>query len=326
MSRGSRDPNPEPLPAPDAAGPFCAELARHDPEPAVGTAAAEITHWFFLEYNRPWAARAVEDNHLPESVQGWLTRQLEAHRSSRLVLIKRGSRPLRSIHFFAAVTAEAGQRLYRYELPAYEALLDLDLAPAIAGDPAAAPHLDARPLFLVCTNGRRDRCCSKFGLPVYRQLAGHVGAGQTWQSTHLGGHRYAAVTAVFPQGIVYRVVDPHRQVEPLATAAAENRVWLDGYRGRTCYGGPVQAADYFVRRLTGETHLDCLCLEKAEVVDGVWQVCFRQKSSGGRHRLRLQTELSQPLLASCSPTKIKVEPRYRLLDHEWLPAAGGGPA
>ncbi|HEU5385864.1 MAG TPA: sucrase ferredoxin [Streptosporangiaceae bacterium] len=44
---------------------------------------------------------------------------------------------------------------------------------------------------LVCTNGKRDRCCAVRGRPVAAAIADATG-WDTWESSHLGGHRFAA--------------------------------------------------------------------------------------------------------------------------------------
>ena len=58
---------------------------------------------------------------------------------------------------------------------------------------------------LVCTHGSRDACCATLGYPVYqtlrRKLAPEMnGAMRVWQSSHLGGHRFAPNIMDLPEG------------------------------------------------------------------------------------------------------------------------------
>lgn len=296
---------------------FCAEQSREIEQPIFGTASEETTVWLLLEYNRPWAGRAVEDNDLPAPVQGWLAEQLAAIPQSRLVFIKHDSKKLASITFFVAIAREKEQRLYRLTLDSYDDLLPLDLDPLLAGEPEQDKNLVDHPIFLVCTNGKRDRCCTKFGLPVYKKLAAGktVKTDQVWQCTHLGGHRYAAVTAVFPQGLYYRILDPDHDLNPLVAASENGKILLEGFRGRNCYPKVVQAADYFIRRLTDNRFVNGLSLVEAQEENGVWAVAFDDANGRDRHAVRLQVDETEPLLIGCSKGKSSSEPRYRLLQY-----------
>jgi hypothetical protein len=79
-----------------------------------------------------------------------------------------------------------------------------------AGGEAYEAHRSDEQLALVCTNGRRDLCCARFGTPVYNYLKneepGFPGL-RAWQSTHMGGHRFAANLLWLPQGVLYGRVD-----------------------------------------------------------------------------------------------------------------------
>jgi hypothetical protein len=54
--------------------------------------------------------------------------------------------------------------------------------------------------FLVCTHGRRDACCAKFGMPLFRQARAHGSGVRAWRTMHFGGHRYAPTAWEFPSG------------------------------------------------------------------------------------------------------------------------------
>lgn len=298
---------------------FCAQAAAA--EPIYGTAAAETTVWLLLEYPQPWRARAVTDNDLPTAVQDWLSAQIMAASTlpgvgeARPLFIKRGRRRA-NLTFYVAVAAEATQRLYRFELAHYADLLALDVAAiaaaALAEDDApVAPNRSSERLFLVCTNGKRDRCCAKFGRPLYEALARQAAQqdnAAVWQCTHIGGHRYAPTLVVLPLGCFYGFVPPTASAELLASAAAE-RVWLSHFRGRACYTPIVQAADYFLRQATGELELGAFRLAAAEPLGGGrWQVAFA--AAAEHYTVTLSEGLSEPLLASCGPAKFKPRPIF----------------
>ena len=86
------------------------------------------------------------------------------------------------------------------ELERYDDLLELDLASA--GDQVE------HPLLLVCTHGKHDRCCAKFGRPLYDAVREQVDEEWVWQSTHVGGDRFAGNLVVLPDGVYYGRVEP----------------------------------------------------------------------------------------------------------------------
>ena len=47
------------------------------------------------------------------------------------------------------------------------------------------------PVFLVCTHAKRSACCARFGAPLAQALAARQ-PRQVWETTHVGGHRFAA--------------------------------------------------------------------------------------------------------------------------------------
>jgi hypothetical protein len=61
---------------------------------------------------------------------------------------------------------------------------------------------------LVCTHGSRDRCCSRFGNPIYQQALKLVKERslpniRIWQASHIGGHRMAPTAIDFPSARYY---------------------------------------------------------------------------------------------------------------------------
>jgi hypothetical protein len=86
------------------------------------------------------------------------------------------------------------------------------------GWPRRAPvAVDRAPLFLVCTHGRHDACCALRGRPLAQALH-HARPDRVWETTHLGGDRFAANLLVLPTGELYG------RVPSLAAAGLADRV------------------------------------------------------------------------------------------------------
>ncbi|MBP6469168.1 MAG: hypothetical protein KBE23_05650 [Chloroflexi bacterium] len=273
---------------------YCSQLSAAQDEPMAGTAVSAPI-WVLLEYRQPWLAQATNDNSLPTAVQAWLAAQLSAV-NGRLQFIRQMPTP-NDLACFIAVLDEQQPRLYRFTLETYEELLALSLADVVADDGRFAANLHPDPLFLVCTNGKRDRCCALFGAALYRELAAQVGTA-VWQTTHLGGHRFAPTLLTFPDGVSYGRVAP-TDVPNLLAAQNQGELLLGHLRGRLIYDAPTQAADYFLRQQIGQPQLTAFQhLQTEPTAEGQWQILFRA-ANGQTHTIHLQTTDPQPIWASC---------------------------
>jgi hypothetical protein len=251
---------------------FCSELSRRAGEKIFGTASTGGT-WLLLEYAGAWGPRVLEQSALAPEVKAFFQRTLQTIPHSRLLFIKRGRAGGQTFSFFVVRCRERDPFAVRYELDSYARLPELDLARAAAGDPAPGGTLTREPLFLVCTHGRRDKCCAKFGVPVYRALR-ESAREQVWQASHVGGDRFAANLVCFPHGLFYA----HLTEETGRLAAAEyasGRLVLERYRGRSCYSHHVQAAEFFTRAETNLTGLGELRFQGSERLgEKSWRVRF----------------------------------------------------
>ncbi|MDQ8703507.1 sucrase ferredoxin [Streptomyces sp. LHD-70] len=239
----------------------CATISRDLNEPVAGTAATART-WLLLEQSGPWGAKALTSSHLdPE-----LGRALEAAAEGTGVRVALIRRPGRHADFHTAARRQvyaahvdprsASTWLHSAVIDDPARLLRLDFTALGKGDHHsfdraldAAPHTGA-PLALVCTNGKRDRCCALLGRPLAAELTA-VGEPGAWEVTHLGGHRFSPTLLVLPYGYAYGRVGTDEVRRALA-AAREGRVVLDGCRGGSAWERPGQAAELAVRRASGE--------------------------------------------------------------------------
>ena len=114
-------------------------------------------------------------------------------------------------------------------------------------------------LFLVCANGKHNVCCARLGAPLARTLRDGFGDA-VWETTHLGGDRYAANLVCLPHGLYYgdlALVDGFVAAERYL----RGEVWLKRYRGRAGLAQPAQAAEHFLRARTGISSVDSLTIK-----------------------------------------------------------------
>lgn len=298
---------------------FCSARSLELGEPLIATA-AERTFWLLLEYDARWQPQATSDNKLPPAVQEWLDDQLEAAGSSgRLLFIRRRREGDGSLNFFVALAREDNPALYHFSLAGYEDLLALNPSLLLAGEDAYPEHRRATPLFLACTHGSRDRCCARNGTPVFQALQKLVGEA-AWQSSHVGGHRFAANVVTFPDATYYGRVLPD-EAPALVAARRRGELYLPRLRGRACYPEVVQAADYFLRAETGQTALQAFYFAALEQHDDErWTVTFDEAGGPGSHRLAVARDVNdQPLYASCGQVQTKPLWRYHLVTYRHSP-------
>lgn len=141
-------------------------------------------------------------------------------------------------------------------------LLDLDLTVLESGTPPGVGEPGPAMVSLVCTNGRHDACCADRGRPVVRALD-EAGVADVWESTHVGGDRFAANVVCLPMGLYLGRVEPE-DAEAVLAQVRDGLIPLENYRGRSCFQPLVQAAEWHVRQELGERRLDALRLTSDE--------------------------------------------------------------
>lgn len=284
---------------------FCAQTSQEVSEQLFGTS-NHVDVWLLLEYNLPWAKKAYEQSDLTQAVREWMDMQLATLPNARVQFIK--AEPSAYLTFYVAVAHETQPLLYKFSLNHYEDLLTLDLPAIIAGQ--VVPPVDEK-LFLVCTHGKRDRCCALFGLPIYNAMRAY--AGETvWQTTHTGGHRFAATLFCFPHGLGYGRVLPG-DVRVVVDSYHAGQLLTEFYRGRSCYSGPVQVAEYFVRQQSGLADLDALRLLKVQQQGETTTVEFTVAGSSVHHEVQLIREDAPWLRSSSCGKAPEAALQYRLL-------------
>jgi hypothetical protein len=283
--------------------------------PLAATATEETDAWFVLEYRGAWAAKAWDAAEMPAEVRAHVDAFVLAHPRARIQLMRHvESRDRREPALLLASSRPGATRIAGFHLNGYSDLLQIDLSAALAdlrrGDVPVGAEMVGDPVMLVCTNGKRDRCCAKWGQPVYDALRGRPDV-RIWQTTHIGGHRFAPTVLWLPDGLCFGRV-------PLAAAArfvdgllARELVDLSWYRGRTALSGAAQAVEHAVRLATNALGFDDV--ELVEVIDADGRVTGRARAAGVEWRVELERETTTDMAPpSCGKPPAPVE-RWRTI-------------
>jgi hypothetical protein len=276
--------------------PFCSEVSRDAHEPLAATA-SRIDHWLLVEYRGLWGPNALRASGLSDQVKTSLREQLRAREHTRLLFVRRPDRRGRDELVAYAATSRAGEeRLMRVSFDEYADLRDVDLA-------TAGERVD-HPLFLVCTHGKHDRCCARYGRPLFEALAEQLDDEWVWQSTHVGGDRFAGNVVCLPEGLYYGRVEREEAVHLLDEHFA-GRLVLGRYRGRSVHSFALQAVEAAVRADTGLTGIDDLRLRSA---DGS-RVAFEDRN-GRVHERDVDEFPGDPAFLTCAAKEERRPPRY----------------
>jgi hypothetical protein len=299
---------------------FCSELSRLSGESSAGTASTGAV-WLLLEYPHGWGRRAYEESALAEGVKRFLDDSMARIKHSRLLFIKtdRGRTDPR-MNLFVVRCRERSPFAVRLRLEKYEDVLAYDLAAVASGRDPQGGETSDRPLFLVCTHGRRDKCCAKFGVPLYNSLREFAG-DSVWQSSHVGGDRFAGNLVCFPHGLFYAHATPESGRRVAADYRA-GRVALEEFRGRACYSHFIQAAESFVRAETGLAGVEALSFVSAEPADAdTWRVRFAERGARRLHEAlvtRGMSDFGNPI--TCHNAEPSHVPQYALKAYSATPS------
>jgi hypothetical protein len=219
----------------------CSLVARSERQGPLGSARAG--DHLFVEVPLPWPREIRAAAMFPPSVEAALKRIGRAHGAEprvlgivpdpvesvpgaiRLLAFRRGDGPAAGFARSAAVLPPADSG----------AFVEHAFSAATGVAPPGGAAGTVRDLF-VCTHGSRDRCCARFGYPVYEALrrtaAGAAGAVRVWRTSHTGGHRFAPTMIEMPAGRYWGHLDDGA-AEAVAGQRGPVKPLLSRYRGRS---------------------------------------------------------------------------------------------
>jgi hypothetical protein len=210
----------------------------------------------------------AEDAHRSEGLPGELADALaeakKLGRGLKLRLFQREPDPPRER--VELVAAGHGVALRLAEVPLGE-LSDRVRRIARGETPLGAAPLD--PEILVCTDGKHDRCCAEYGFALYRALRSEAARRgsrvRVAESSHLGGHRFAANCLLLPSLALYGRLDPAHAGALLDAAADVVPSLLRAHlRGRLGTEELIQVADAWLAETHPELPLECATVMDAD--------------------------------------------------------------
>ncbi len=224
----------------------CREQCARGGEPLAGSAGQDALH-LGIAWPKTWwhPEDAHRSSGLPAELAGVLAEAKAERRGLKLRLFQREGDARRDAVELVAAGRGLGVRIGEVPLGELAACVR---AVARGEIPAGAEPL-GREIF-VCTDGKHDRCCAEFGFALYRELlreaAGRGSSVHVAESSHLGGHRFAANCLVLPGLELYGRVE-RSHAAALLDAVEQGRVLHGHLRGRLGSDELCQIADAWLR-------------------------------------------------------------------------------
>ncbi|PAT04449.1 sucrase ferredoxin [Corynebacterium sp. NML 150383] len=216
-------------------------------ESLPGTAKPGSTYVLF-EWPHAWTHDVLDGGTLGEEI----TEKLKAHLAeydASLLLIRHPTREGRQIddhHVYLVFAEDEATEVMHVDGP--EALLELDLS-GPGKNAAVGATARTKPLLLVCTHAKRDRCCAVKGRSMINKLVqkypfGH-GNDVVWETSHIKGHRFAPTMLLMPWAYSFGRMT-FEATDAMLEAALRGEYFVPGNRGRGTLSAPAQAAEVAV--------------------------------------------------------------------------------
>jgi hypothetical protein len=170
----------------------CSNASEARDESLAGTA-SRADRLVLVEFPTPWPAKAVEV--FGDEVRTELSAVVGAA-NAKILLIRRHGRRTEDVRRWAVTDVRNRKVIWgSWEAPS-------DLAGLISQVDVPSDGWSNEPIALVCTHALHDACCGVRGRPVAAALAETHG-DVVWESSHLGGHRFAGNVVMALDGTYY---------------------------------------------------------------------------------------------------------------------------
>jgi len=239
----------------------CTELAEARGESLAGTA-SRADRFVLVEFPTPWPGKAVEvfDDTLRTELAA-----VAASAKAKILLVRRHGQRTGESRQWAVTDARARKVMWgSWEVQS-------DLVDLVRQVEAPSDDWSSDPVVLVCTHALHDACCGVRGRPVAAALTESHG-DLVWESSHLGGHRFAANVVMALDGTYYGRA--HALSAPaIVSAHLDGVVTVDALRGTSWMDPAAQVVAVEALRRWGPASAEAVTNASAEPVgERRWRV------------------------------------------------------
>ena len=286
----------------------CADISRALGEPLLGTA-SRVRNWILIQHDEPWGRDAIMQGALESPLIRHLQPRLQRHRIRPLLIRRPTATGADHGRVFLVHSGVNEQWIHEMHIEAAEEIADDDLTGMLVGRRPSTGMVRNEPLYLVCTHSEHDACCGKYGRDIANHLA-QERSEETWETSHVGGDRFAANLVCMPHGAYFGRVTRGGSLV-IAMSYENGRIDLDSYRGRSTFDPVVQAADVFLRQRERLEGIDALTFE-ARLDRGGGRARVRFRDPGGTLlEADITVRRSSPRRITCSASRPGASREYR---------------
>ncbi|WP_300599321.1 sucrase ferredoxin [Niabella sp.] len=273
---------------------FCSAASRYFREDIHGSA-ANYNGFILLEHSDPFPEKLSQAHFDPHFIAG--LQDLAKQKKAKLLLIRNrhtGFKTCRLIY----VDCIQNRYLTLHSTPADVAAIRLEYY-------INNPHTiwETAPFYVVCTNGKKDKCCAKFGFPVFKFIENHDKKVPVFECTHVGGDRFAANAVCLPGGIYYGRVMVE-DVDAILEATEQDRIHYPNYRGLSTRSFLYQSIECYLREQLSDLSMHFDFTVDAQEEEDLHIHVEVTVQEGQRYRLSLlKKTIPYPYYLTCKSSK-----------------------
>lgn len=293
----------------------CRESSLKAGESVAGTAVEHTDFWILIECHDLWAPKIMRCRSFSADLKTYLAEVERDIAGTRIQLIKPLSEAVPGRTRLICVDARHGEtpRILSGDLPDIEGVVSVDFEAIRHGHAPSWMRPHTEPLVLICTHAKRDICCGIHGHAFIEALSAEY-RPYVWQTSHLGGHRFAPTAVVFPHAYCYGRLSPEEANLFMASVLEGNLFNPDYLRGCTALARPAQYAEIVYRTKTGKKVPGDLFINADAQEENLWEVTITNPTNGERQILQVRKSRSgAPVTPSCGK---KAEPSS-VYTHDW---------
>ncbi|MDJ0732827.1 MAG: sucrase ferredoxin [Nostocaceae cyanobacterium] len=229
---------------------FCADNSRLAGEDIIGSASNHQTY-ILVECPPPWKYDTFSSKWVPNNLKDLVQEVKRAKLPIRFLLIannhshKKDETTLLIYQKKEGITNGFRRQEFTLEKIEYVALFVRKWLRGKYGDYElkTTPKRD----ILVCTDGNHDKCCARYGNPLYFHGTNMISdfnlhTVRLWRSSHFGGHRFAPTMIDLPEGRYYGRVD-QESFYSILTRTGNIQCMNEVYRGWGILPSPMQVLE-----------------------------------------------------------------------------------
>ena len=235
---------------------FCSILCHQSGEPLAGTAPF-ARHIIFITWPKKyWEYEALDSKGgFPTGLKKWMKEKSKINGKISIRLASRAKIENDKVEIFIYPGKRYFSNILPNEIPE---VLESYFQHQTSSIFSCGKY--ERDQIFICTHGRHDKCCAKFGQKLADQMRYHVqrqkSSIEVWESSHLGGHRFAATMIDFPSGRVFGRMTPSEIPKFLESRKLGN-VYNLAYRGALFLPELEQVAETHVQNYCSVKQLAC---------------------------------------------------------------------